>query len=131
MINPAQADGPKENPGMARGQRAPFPGRSPQNGRRRHPVERAGGARNGKAQSEPRANGYGDHGSTATGGVVAPGRGRSGSVRFPRAGCRGHGAAFICAAALPLRERPARTIRVSGVDERVVSDLGEFVKSYG
>ena len=59
------------------------------------------------------------------------GRGRSGSVRFPRAGCRGHGAAFICAAALPLREHPARTIRVSGVDERVVSDLGEFVKSYG
>ncbi len=44
---------------MARGQRAPFPGRSPQGGRRRYPVERAGSARNGRTQPEPRANGYG------------------------------------------------------------------------
>ena len=35
MINPAEPDGPKENSERARGERAPFPGRSPQSGRRR------------------------------------------------------------------------------------------------
>ena len=54
-------------------------------------MERADGARNGKALSEPRENGYGDYGSTATGGVVVPGRGRSGSVRFPGRGAGADG----------------------------------------